>query len=633
MKNLNIREVAQLAGVSIATVSKVLNKKDQSISEETRQKVLAILKECHYQAYSGSRFPMRPHSFILGALLQNVPGVELFLERLLQVAAEKGYSVITRIANSLEEEQECAKILASYPLDGYIHCRFSDSTVEMQNELKDIPGCILRLSGKVTPETPGIDFEELGQLATNLLLQKKHRRILCVVNGESESENLFISGFQKSLTKNHHLSVSSQICRYGKNGLSTELLLRNTAALCFSTDLAEKVYKEAFQKNRPIPRNLSVLSLASTIPNGFLPKLSIILLPFAQLAEQACLRVISQIENTSSLISDWKQPVFEIKEGESLDFSPAERDRKIVVIGSINMDTTISLEHFPCVGQTSVARSQVLFPGGKGLNQAVAVAKLKSPVALIGKVGKDYAASQIWDLLQSYEIELNHLYRTSRESTGNAYICVREDGESGIMVYKGANALMTSQEIKDSESAFDGAEYCLVSTEIDSNVIKSAVELAWKKEVKIIMKPAAIDSIQDDLFDKIYLFIPNEKESSSLCPMAASVEEQADFFIKKGIKNVIITLGNRGCFWTNGVHKEMFSSADFESVDTTGAADAFIAALAVCLVRGFPMQEAIRRATIAAGFSTTQWGAASAMIDQRTFEFLCTTQKDENLSS
>ena len=143
---------------------------------------------------------------------------------------------------------------------------------------------------------------------------------------------------------------------------------------------------------------------------------------------------------------------------------PSEQGQKVVVVGSINMDTTIALSDFPRVGQTSISNSRVISPGGKGLNQAVAVAKLEGTAVLIGKVGNDYEGSKVWDHLQQNRVSVEYVRRTSRDSTGNAYICVQQDGESGIMVYKGANAMLTSEELIESKDAFDRAEYCLAPT-------------------------------------------------------------------------------------------------------------------------------------------------------------------------
>ena len=134
----------------------------------------------------------------------------------------------------------------------------------------------------------------------------------------------------------------------------------------------------------------------------------------------------------------------------------------------------------------------------------------------------------------------------------SAYICVQEDGESGIMVYKGANALLTSQEVMENASAFEGAAYCLLQTELNMDVIRTTVHLAHKRGVKIILKPAAVDELDEEIYQMTDIFMPNEKESARLCPGLETCEEQADLFLERGVGQVIITRGSKGCYWSDG---------------------------------------------------------------------------------
>ena len=623
---MNIREIAQLAGVSISTVSKVLNRKDQAISEETRRKVLAVMKENHYQPYVVSRFYGSSHSFLIGAVLCKRPGIERFLETLMEAAAQQGYSVLARFAQSPEEEKEALEVLRGYPLDGLVLCRGMEFEEEPDLESLGVPTCVLQLTRGKTSLYPGIDLEQTGWKAAQALAERKHRNFFCVVHGDSQEEKTFVEGVQKYLSQSRPSLPLPFVCRYEKMGLPTNLLLENTAALCYDTDLAEKVYEEALRKNRRIPKYLSVLSLEWGRAQGFLPKLATVGLPFETMAEKACQEVVRKIENPSAPAVDWSPAEFSLQEGESLGLPLSEQGQKVVVVGSINMDTTIALSDFPRVGQTSISNSRVISPGGKGLNQAVAVAKLEGTAVLIGKVGKDYEGSKVWDHLQQNRVSVEYVRRTSRDSTGNAYICVQQDGESGIMVYKGANAMLTSEELIESKDAFDRAEYCLLSTELDNEAIETAAQLAWEREVKIVIKPAALDRIRDELLERTFIFLPNSKESARLCPGESQVEQQAEAFLKRGAKHVIVTLGHEGCYWTDGKNSQRFPAADFETVDTTGAADAFAAALVVCLTKGLDMREAIHRATVAAGFSTTKWRVTDAMIDWDTLEFLCSAK-------
>ena len=153
---MNIREIAQLAGVSISTVSKVLNRKDQAISEETRRKVLAVMKENHYQPYVVSRFYGSSHSFLIGAVLCKRPGIERFLETLMEAAAQQGYSVLARFAQSPEEEKEALEVLRGYPLDGLVLCRGMEFEEEPDLESLGVPTCVLQLTRGKTSPYPGL---------------------------------------------------------------------------------------------------------------------------------------------------------------------------------------------------------------------------------------------------------------------------------------------------------------------------------------------------------------------------------------------------------------------------------------------------------------------------------------------
>ena len=624
---MNIREIAKQAGVSASTVSKVLNKKDQAISEETRQKVLAVVKENHYlpsRLPVGAAFPAR--SFLLGAVLQKRQGFDIFLETLLQVASREGYSVMTRFAETYEEERASIQALLEYPLEGMLLCGTSGDSGDFSELLGNTPYGIVDFDRPPTARRFGFDYECLGYQAAEELLEYKHRNIFCMIHGGSLNERQFVEGCRKCLQAKGLSLPESRVCFYDRDGLESKRLFENTGVLCFDTELAEAVYDACGRKNRRIPRCLSVVSLAGNEPGGFLPKLTALKMPFAQLAEVACRRLVSQIERPGrteeeKLLRGIRCP------GESVAFPLNSMGKKIVVVGSINMDTTIYLKDFPQVGRSALTNTRLISPGGKGLNQAVGVAKLEGQVLLIGKVGKDYEGSEIWDYLQSNGVDSGYVRRTSQDSTGHAYICVQEDGESGIMVYKGANALLTSQEVMENASAFEGAAYCLLQTELNMDVIRTTVHLAHKRGVKIILKPAAVDELDEEIYQMTDIFMPNEKESARLCPGLETCEEQADLFLERGVGQVIITRGSKGCYWSDGTQSQAFRAEEFDVVDTTGAADAFAAALAVFLAKGMDIRESIRRATVAAGFSTTKWGVSDALIDWDTLEFLCTARK------
>lgn len=625
---MNIRDIAKLAGVSPSTVSKILNKKDQAISAETRRKVLSVIKENHYRPAAPSAaaaFPAR--SFLLGAVLQKRPGIDIFLESLLLAAAREGYSVLTRFAETAAEERRCLQALLEYPLEGILRCGIPENGEENQALVKSLPCCTVNFDRPAASKALGLDYAQLGYQAAMELVEQGHNRIFCMVHGDTPNEMQFVEGCRKCLHVKGSPLAELQTCRYSREGLEGKLLLENTGAVCFDTALAEKVYEGVERKNRRIPRYLSVVSLSENEPGGFLPRLTVLLPPFAKLAEAACRGLIARIEGAETQKKNEGPLCGQLYRGDSVAMPLSAKSKKIVVVGPINMDTTIYLKDFPQVGRSALTDSRLISPGGKGLNQAIGVVKLEGIVSLIGKVGRDYEGSEIWDYLHSHGVDLGCVRRTSRDATGHAYICVQKDGESGIMVYKGANDLLTPQEVMEHEAAFDGAAYCLLQTELNIEIVRTVVRLAHRKGVKILLKPAAVDELDDEIFEKTDIFMPNEKESARLCPDRDTCAGQAEYFLEKGVGQVIITRGGKGCYWSDGSRCQTFPAEKFDVIDTTGAADAFASALAVLLAKGMEIREAIRRATIAAGFSTTKWGTPESLIDWDTLEFLSSARK------
>jgi len=286
------------------------------------------------------------------------------------------------------------------------------------------------------------------------------------------------------------------------------------------------------------------------------------------------------------------------------------------VIGSMNMDCMINVPNIPTDGETIKSRNIVLLPGGKGANQAVGAGKLEGLVYMIGCLGNDSDGKEIYNSLVNSGVKTDGLIFDDTIPTGKAYVNVATDGESTIVIFPGANERLDRGQVRQFEHLLEDAKYCLLTMEISEKTVEYAINKCKKKNVEVILKPAAVEKIDEKLFKSIDYFIPNEKELKQLIPSDSTVEEKAEILIKKGVKNVIITLGPKGCYLRNHKYAMFFPAADFHPVDTTGAADAFISALAVCLSEGNDIIYAICFATYAAGISITRQGVQPAMVDR-----------------
>lgn len=622
---MNIREIAQLAGVSVATVSKVINKKDQNISEETRKRVLKIVKEYNYTPYADISRQREGKSLLVAIALDASQEHEFLGSLLIESFRREGYSTLVCRSASPEEEFKNLTALCSYLPDGLVWDKREDAQERSLDMVrgKRIPVHFVDSFAPASPVSSCVDYQQIGYAATQYLIKKKHTQLFCLARRRGYLENCFFQGFHLACLHGGIAANETMICVLEEQGgdVPGRLLLGSTGAVCFSEDTAAYLYEVCARKNRRIPKYLSVLGVrGSERPNYLQPALASVLVPYRELAAHICRRLTADMEGFRSLETAFAAKP-QVTEGESVDIPLDFQKKKVVVVGSINMDTLISLKTFPQIGETSLVQSIAVMPGGKGLNQAVGISRLGLEAYLIGKIGKDYDGAEVFNYLSDNHVGTEGISHTSKANTGVAYIHLQDDGESGIAIYRGANDALTAHDISANIFVFQIASFCMLQTELSMDAVEYAARLAYNQHVKILLKPSAIDSLPDSLLQKVFVFLPNENEISRLCPGEETYEAKAEYFLKKGAKNVIITLGSRGCYWSDGVQSQYFEAASFSAVDTTGAADAFAAALVACLIRGYPMKAAIRHANFAAGFSTAKLGACAGMIDLPTLEF------------
>ncbi|WP_217957424.1 PfkB family carbohydrate kinase [Acutalibacter muris] len=622
---MNIREIAKLAGVSVATVSKVINKKDQNISEDTRRRVLKIVKEYNYTPYAGVTKQREGKSFLVAIALDASQDHEYLGSLLIEDFRREGYSTLVCRSGSAQEEFRNLTAMLGYSPDGLVWDRREDSLDGCLDMIRarDIPFHLMDTHSPPAPNNSCIDFWQVGYTAARQLIQLRHTQLFCLARRRGYSEGCFFQGFQMACLDSGIAANESMVCVLEEQDgeVPGRLLLGSTGAVCFSEDMAAYLYELSQLKNRRVPKYLSVVGVQGNDRDCFLqPRLTSVLLPYRELSAHICRRLTADMDGFRAIEAAFVTKP-SIISGQSVDVPFDFQKKKVVVVGSINMDTLISLERFPQMGETTLVQSVAVSPGGKGLNQAVGISRLGLEAYLIGKIGKDYDGADAFNYLKDNHVSTEGVSHTSKASTGRAYIHIQGDGEGGIAIYRGANDTLTVHDISQNIFVFQMASFCLLQTEVNIDAVEYAARLAYNEHVKILLKPSAIDSVPDSLLQKVFIFMPNENEIGRLCPGGETYEEKAGHFLGKGAKNVIITLGSRGCYWSDGVRSKYFKAASFSTVDTTGAADAFAAALVACLIRGEDMETAILYANFAAGFSTVKLGACAGMIDLPTLEF------------
>ena len=619
---MTIKEIAQLAGVSISTVSKIMNNKDENINIETRNRVLKIVKDYNYTPYGTIKVISDAKTFILGILLPSIPKTNLFLNGTIATAQKNGYSVLF-YDSEYDPSTELKNItsLCKNKVDGVIWEPInSQSLVHMRYfEEQGIEVCLINSVDE--PAAYTIDFAKMGYKAAETLIQYGHTKLSCLTQANSLRSDFVFEGFKKCLFDNSIPYLDNMRLPVESNAWYERILSHASTGIVspyynFSLTLMEELSKIHFH----IPYELSLISLKDDIwENVRFPGISSLKIPYSEFGEYVCDRLIEKCEK-KGLSSDVFQSDYPLNNTSSLDVPFTSHAKKTVVVGSIHIDITLNVDELPQPGRTVSTRKHSVIPGGKGANQAVGAAKLGSEVALIGKVGNDYDATIVYGCMEENQVNVQAVKRDFYSETGKAYIHVQDDGESTITILTGANQNLTPDDIISNEKLFENTGYCLLQTEIPEGVVVAAAQLARRYGAKNILKPAAIRHINNSLLELTDIFIPNRKEAELLCPEISDIEKKAETFLARGAGSVIITLGHSGCYINSPSFTGYLPAVNFTPVDTTGAADAFIAALAVYLSYGYSMEKAAKIATYAAAFCVSRQGVIPSLIDRNSLE-------------
>ena len=307
--------------------------------------------------------------------------------------------------------------------------------------------------------------------------------------------------------------------------------------------------------------------------------------------------------------------------------------KPIVVVGSINLDLVAAVDHIPVVGQTITGHSFQTFFGGKGANQAVAVARLKYPVTMIGKVGDDSFGPQLKSGLREAGVKVRAV-KPVHGSSGIALIATGKQGENLIVVVPGANAKLLPRDLDRHKSTIRSAGILLAQLESPLETVEYLGQLASKFDVPLMLDPAPARSLSAKLMRAITWLTPNETET---CALLETGDNQVDPSVAgkelrdRGATNVILKLGERGAavLSQDGAYVTV-PAFSVQAVDTTAAGDAFNGAFAVALMRGKNVTESARYACAVAAISVTRRGAQPSMPSRAEVEKFLKMHKHGN---
>jgi len=289
---------------------------------------------------------------------------------------------------------------------------------------------------------------------------------------------------------------------------------------------------------------------------------------------------------------------------------------KVLVIGSSNTDMVIKTEKLPAPGETILGGTFLMNPGGKGANQAVAAARLGGNVTFVTKTGNDMFGSEAVQLFEKEGIEAKFISKDDKNPSGVALITVDEYGENSIVVAPGSNGTLSAIDIKDEIFDTDKSDLFLMQLEIPVATVEFVAKKASGNGNRVILNPAPAQYLSDDLLGCIYLITPNETEAEIITGIkvhdVASAEMAAKKLCKKGVKNIIITLGASGAYLFSGAQAKIIPAVPVKAVDTTAAGDVFNGAIAVAISEGMELIDAVAFANKAAAISVTRMGAQAS---------------------
>ena len=291
---------------------------------------------------------------------------------------------------------------------------------------------------------------------------------------------------------------------------------------------------------------------------------------------------------------------------------------KILVIGSLNIDMVMRVDHMPVAGETILCDGMKLVAGGKGANQACAAGRLGTDVTMLGAIGNDSHGEMQRDSLQRSGVDVSGLITKESVSTGTAFITVNKEGNNSIVVVQGANAQFTPEDIEAHRDLLEECEIVILQLEIPMDTVLYAVKLARTLGKTVILDPAPVpEHFPEELYQYVDIIKPNESELSRLTGIADAqnhLEEAVQIVKDHGVKNVLVTLGGDGVYLDIENEPPVHIPAKkVEVVDTTAAGDSFTAALAAMLLEGKTLKEAAEFANQVSAIVVTREGAQDSI--------------------
>lgn len=618
---MTIKDIAEIANVSPTTVSQIINNKDKNISKETRERVLAVIDECGYLPYEKIRSQIMSRSKTIGLIVPQLTTsfYSSFSCALQKRAESEGYSLMLSVASgSTENEKSVMDSFVTNQTSGIILFSGTDKGRELLGGLstKGI-SCLCIDNTHKTAYVPQIicDTENIAKACTAELLKHNFVRIgLCLDKDSSQDvSQAAIHGYSSCLEEynidveqNHIIQNDSDFSYRFRRMIDAGV----NAVVCQNFEVSSEVYALASRDAISIPSDLSVISMEDSIQSEKLyPPLSAYTTDIEELSNSAFNSLLAQVKGkplpfSSSIAKSHYAERGSISRNSSVS-------SKILVLGYLNMDTVLSMDNMPSVGETLVSNRLGNFPGGKGGNQAFGISRMNGNATLIGKLGADIHGRTIFDHLSRNGVNMKGVSFDPELLTGKAYINLFPDGKSSVVIDPGVNTSINPDYILSKEDLFTDAKYCLCQTDISLESVLTVQTICNRKKIPLILRLAYYD-IPCEVLNGLYLISLNASFGRTLFPKFTD-NEIVQYYLDNGVKNVILHESVSGCIWGSEFGVKNYPSFAYPCVDSTGVSDAFLSCLAVLLCEGYDLDTSIKAANWTAAYNSSHLGIQNSM--------------------
>lgn len=307
-------------------------------------------------------------------------------------------------------------------------------------------------------------------------------------------------------------------------------------------------------------------------------------------------------------------------------------NRKILVLGSSNVDLILRIPRFHHPGETIISKNLITAYGGKGANQAIAAKRLGGKVIFITKLGNDQFGKFYRRYLIQNGLAPEYLLAAPKIPTGVALIELTLEGENRIIVSPGANESLSIRDLKALPQVWKGVGVFVTQLEIPLPTVKSALRMAKDHSALTLLNPSPIIPLPSEILSLVDFLVPNEGEAERLTGIrmrsGKDLAKMADRLLTKGVKNVVVTLGAQGLFFKNRDGEFWMDVFPVKAVDTTAAGDAFMGALAFGLAGGMPIRKVLRWASAAGALAATKLGAQPSLPKKKELRKFLVGKRD-----